>query len=97
MLTRLTPAAACWPMSLPTSVEPVKVILRTFGCVTSSGPTVSGCAVVTRLTTPSGRPTSSSSLKTSTASSGVCSAGLSTMVQPAASAGEIFRVSIDTG
>ena len=54
-------------------------------------------SVVTRFTTPSGRPISSKILNTSTASSGVCSAGLSTMVQPAASAGPIFRVSIDTG
>ena len=29
MLTRFTCAAACCAMSLPTSVEPVKVILRT--------------------------------------------------------------------
>ena len=97
MLTRFTCAAACCAMSLPTSVEPVKVILRTFGLVTNSPPTFSGSLVVMRFTTPSGRPISSKTLNTSTASSGVCSAGLITMVQPAASAGAILRVSIDTG
>ena len=83
--------------SLPTSVEPVNVSLRTAGLSISSWPIGTGSEVGTRLTTPGGRPTSSKILNTSMAHSGVCSAGLSTTVQPAASAGPSFRVSIDTG
>ena len=44
-----------------------------------------------------GRPASSSICATASALSGVCVAGLSTIVQPAASAGPILRVAIAAG
>ena len=47
--------------------------------------------------TPGGRPASSPSLATASADSGVCSAGFSTIVQPAASAGAALRVTIAAG
>jgi len=95
--TRFMDGAAIAMSALPTSVEPVNVSLRTDGLVSSSRPIGTGSDAVTRLTTPGGRPTSSKILNTSTAHSGVCSAGLSTTVQPAARAGPSFRVSIETG
>ena len=95
--TRLMCPAAPPASCLPTSVEPVKVSLRTAGLVRNSSPTSQGRSVVTRFTTPAGMPTSCRIRNISTAHSGVCSAGLSTTVQPAASAGPIFLVSMDTG
>ncbi len=53
--------------------------------------------VVMTLTTPAGRPASSSSCTNSSVVSGVSSAGLMTTVQPAASAGAILRVAIARG
>ena len=95
--TRLICAAAPWASRLPTSVDPVKVSLRTAGLARNSSPTTLARDAVTRLTTPAGTPTSCRIRNTSTAHSGVCCAGLSTTVQPAASAGPIFLVSIETG
>ena len=90
--------AAALPASiLPTAVEPVKVSLRTFGLETNSSPTGLGSLQVTRLTTPLGRPASSNTFIMATAHSGVASAGFSTAVQPAASAGPSLRVIIETG
>ena len=51
----------------------------------------------TTLTTPSGRPASSASRSNSSAVSGVSSAGLSTTVLPAASAGASFHEAIASG
>lgn len=56
-----------------------------------------GSLAVTRFTTPLGRPASWKILNISTAHSGVASAGLSTTVQPAASAGPTLRVIMLTG
>ena len=52
---------------------------------------------VTIPSTPGGSPASSASLATASAESGVCSAGFSTIVQPAASAGAALRVTIAAG
>ena len=52
---------------------------------------------VTRLTTPAGTPASSIARRTSAAVSGVSVAGLTTLVQPAASAGPSLRVIIAAG
>ena len=49
------------------------------------------------LSTPAGRPTSSAIAAIASAENGVCSAGLMTIVQPAASAGAALRVSIAAG
>jgi len=50
-----------------------------------------------KLTTPSGIPASSASRASSCIDSGVCSAGLITIVQPAASAGASFLTTISSG
>ncbi len=49
------------------------------------------------LSTPSGRPASVRISASASIVSGVCAAGLTTMVQPAAIAGPILRVPIASG
>lgn len=49
---------------------------------------------VTMFTVPGGKPASSISSARRSADSGVCSAGLSTTVQPAAGAGATFQAAI---
>ena len=49
------------------------------------------------LSTPGGRPASSPRRMTASALSGVCSAGLRTIVQPAPSAGAALRVGMAAG
>src|SRR6202044_883269 len=95
-VTRLTVSAASFTIILPTAAEPVKAILLTSGCFTNGDPTLSPKPVIT-LTTPFGRPTSSNHFASSSTVSGVCSAGLSTQVQPAASAGASFQAAIVSG
>ncbi|MNV25692.1 hypothetical protein D3C71_1167970 [compost metagenome] len=87
---------AARPISLPTSVEPVKAILSMPGCATNAAPAVSPRPVMT-LTTPGGKPASSTSSASRKAVKGVSSAGLSTTVQPAAKAGAIFHTAISSG
>ena len=97
--TFFTWPAHCAISSLPTSVEPVKPSLRTSGFDVSSRPIsgASSASPVTTERTPGGRPASSASAATASAESGVCSAGFSTIVQPAASAGADLRVGIAEG
>src|SRR3972149_3834102 len=83
--------------SFPTSVEPVKPILRTRGFFRNSLPISSGYSVVTTFRTPGGSPTSWRILVIAKAVKGVCSAGFRTTVQPAASAGAILRVIMVAG
>ena len=71
---------------MPTSVEPVNTILRTCSWVTSRSPTTEPLPGST-VNTPRGRPASRPSSASRSAVSGVSSAGLSTTVLPAASAG----------
>ena len=95
MLALLPPSSSvtrliCWAhpaMTLrPTSVEPVKQTLRTAGWSTKRWPTTLPLpGKICR--TPSGMPASSASSPMRSALSGVSSAGLSTTVLPAASAG----------
>ena len=59
--------------------------------------TAGGVEVVTTFSTPSGRPASVRICASASVDSGVWSAGLSTMVQPAAMAGPILRVPIASG
>ncbi len=97
--TFFTCCAHCAISSFPTSVEPVKPSLRTVGFPVSSPP-ISGasCAApVTISKTPSGSPASRPRRAIASAVSGVCSAGLSTIVQPDASAGAALRVGIAAG
>src|SRR5436309_11047206 len=91
-----TPPAACQYRILPTSVEPVKPTKRTAGCSQSTLP-IADELPVRMLNTPLGTPAFSASATSASAVSGVSLAGLSTTVQPAASAGETFRVIIEQG
>ena len=71
---------------LPTSVDPVKTTLRTSSWVTKRSPTTEPLPGST-VSTCSGSPASSASSPIRIAVRGVISAGLSTTVLPAASAG----------
>ena len=88
------PASSRW-IALPTSVEPVNAILSTPGCLTSSAPVRP--SPVTMLTTPGGSSAWRTTSQKRSAESGVVSAGLSTTVLPAASAGAIFHASMSSG
>ena len=70
----------------PRGVEPVNETMSTSGCAAIASPTT-GPTPVTRLNTPAGRPAASITSARTNALSGVTSLGLSTTVQPAASAG----------
>ena len=90
-------SAAARKMVRPVRVEPVKAILSTRSLSASQAPTA-GPSPVTTLTTPFGRSGMPSRMRASSiALSGVASAGLSTTVQPAASAGAIFHAAISSG
>ncbi len=94
--TFLTVAAHCSISFLPTSVEPVKVNLRTIGLLVSSFPMTLAPPVTTDIT-PLGMPARSASSHSASAEYGVMLAGLITIVQPAASAGPALRVIIALG
>src|SRR5690606_6864483 len=80
---------------LPAAVLPVKATLSTPGCVTRCSPT--SLPPGSTLTTPSGRPAASSASASRYVLTGPSGAGLSTTVQPAASAGPIFNDAVATG
>jgi hypothetical protein len=82
-------------MILPTSVEPVNAILSTASCFTRCEPV--SPAPVTMFTTPGGSSASRITSARSSAVSGVVSAGFSTVVFPAASAGASFHAAIRRG
>ena len=95
-VTRLIVCAAAAAIRRPTSVEPVNATLATSGCSTRRLPaTEPGPA--TTLSTPSGSPASRAMRSSSSAVSGVSSAGLRTTVLPAASAGATFHDAITSG
>ena len=94
-VTRFSARPALAPISRPTAVEPVNEILSTPGWSTSAAPV--SPSPVTTLRTPGGKPASSASSPSRSAVSGVCSAGFSTTVQPAASAGATFHDAIISG
>src|SRR3984957_18068179 len=83
-------------ISLPHSVEPVKATLSTSSWAARAAPAVSPKPVTT-FTTPSGMPASAISWASSSAVSGVCSAGLSTMQLPVVRAGPSFHAAISSG
>src|ERR1700685_4546743 len=95
-VTRFTVSAASFTMILPTDADPVNAILFTLRGLTNGDPQLSPKPVIT-FTTPFGKPTSSNHFASSSAVSGVCSAGFSTHVQPAASAGANFHAAIING
>jgi hypothetical protein len=82
---------------LPTSVDPVKLSLRSRGSSMIGSEISPDELAVSTLRTPAGRPHSSSSCARSSIDSGVFWAGLITIVQPAAIAGPILRVPIAVG
>ena len=85
-------------MSLrPTSVEPVNDSLRVRESFSSGSITAPEREAVMTFSTPPGRPACSSSCASASIDSGVCWAGLTTIVQPAAIAGAILRVPIAIG
>ena len=91
-----TVEADCCISSLPISVEPVKVTFRTSGFDVISPP-MAPALPVTMLRTPSGTPARRASSASAKAESGVMVAGLTTIVQPAASAGAALRVIMAAG
>ena len=88
---------ACSISLRPTSVEPVNDSLRSRGSAISGAVVSPEDEAVNRLSTPPGRPASSRILASASIDSGVCCAGLTTIVQPAAIAGPILRVPIASG
>ncbi len=82
---------------MPTSVLPVKVSLRIAGSSKNTLDTAAGSAVVSTWNTSAGPPASRHNSSSRSAVSGDCSAGFSTTVQPAASAGAALRVTIAAG
>src|SRR6202034_2401607 len=91
-----TPTEACLYRILPTSVDPVKPTKASAGCSHGTSP-IGGASPVMTLKTPFGRPAFSASATSANELSGVSLAGLSTTVQPAASAGDTLRVIIEFG
>ena len=90
--------SAAWAISFrPTSVEPVKDSFRSRGSPMIGSETSPDFFEVTTLRTPPGRPHSSRSFASASIESGVCCAGFTTIVQPAAMRGPIFRVPIAFG
>ena len=94
---RSSASDACLASALPTPVEPVKVSLRSRPSSISAVVTPPGSLVGSTDSTPLGRPASSISLASSSIVSGVSWAGLTIIVQPAATAGPILRVPIASG
>ncbi|CAB4630759.1 unannotated protein [freshwater metagenome] len=95
-VTRVSVPASVRAMLRPTAVEPVNAILLTPACSTSALPATPPCPG-TMLTTPAGSPACSQMSANMSAVSGVVSAGLSTTVFPAASAGATFHASMSNG
>ncbi len=95
-MTRFTWSAQPAMIALPTSVEPVKQTLRTSGWVTKRWPTIEPLPGST-VNTSSGSPASRASSASRIAVIGVSSAGLSTTVLPAASAGAKPQPAIGIG
>ena len=87
--------ATAFAISRPTPVDPVKATLSTSGCRTMAAPVAP--APVTMLTTPGGRSACCRISAKISADSGVVSAGFSTTVLPAASAGASFHASMSSG
>ena len=94
-VSRLPVPATARLISLPTSVDPVNATLSRPGWATSAAPV--SPAPVSTFTTPGGSPACWHTSASSSAVSGVVSAGLSTQVLPAASAGASFQAAISSG
>ena len=95
-MTLVRLSAAALATARPVAVEPVNATLSTPGCAASAAP-VSRDSPVTTLTTPGGKPASVTSDAKPSVEVGECSDGLTTTVQPAASAGASFQVISSSG
>jgi hypothetical protein len=71
--------------------------LRVRESFSSGSITSPACSAVITLSTPAGRPACSRTFASASIDSGVCLAGLTTIVQPAAIAGASLRVPIAVG
>src|SRR6185295_7367829 len=89
-------SAHCFSSTLPTSVEPVKVTLRTIGLEVISPP-ISRADPVSTLKIPAGIPARSARTAIASAEYGVWVAGLITIGQPAAIAGPALRAIMALG
>ncbi len=97
MLTRCSWSADWRTITRPMPVEPVKLTLRSRSSAWSVLLRSAARVVGTMLSTPSGSPASARIAASASIVSGVCWAGLTTIVQPAATAGPILRVPIAIG
>ena len=95
--TRSSCSADCSTNALPTGVDPVNVSFRSRSSRISGSITDAVREVVTTFSTPAGTPHSASTCASNNIVNGVCEAGLTTIVHPAAIAGPIFRVPIANG
>jgi hypothetical protein len=93
--TRVMRSAQRAMIRLPASVEPVNATLSTPGWATRCSP--ASRPPGTTLTAPSGTPASASASANTKPLSGASGGGLSTTVQPAASAGAVFQAARVTG
>ncbi len=94
----LSTLSADWAISLrPTSVEPVNESLRSRGSPMIGFEIALEDEPVTTLSTPGAARTRRAACASASIESGVCCAGLTTIVQPAATAGPILRVPIALG
>ena len=94
--TRLIVPAASSATRRPAAVDPVSEIMSTRGWRTRASPN-GGPRPVTRLNTPGGSPASCTTSARMNAVSGATSLGLSTTVQPAASAGATLPIAWCSG
>src|SRR6185369_9724585 len=95
-VTRFTVGAAAVATATPARVEPVNDTMSTPGCDAIAAPTV-GPSPFTMLNTPAGTPASCMIWAKRYPESGAISLGLSTIVQPAASAGATLHAIWLTG
>jgi len=94
---RLTVSADCRKSTWPISVEPVNVSLRTRGSAMMTSVSGPGRQAGRTCNVPDGPPASSHNSAIRSAVNGVCLAGLTIIVQPAASAGATLRASMPAG
>ena len=87
---------AFWAMLRPTAVEPVNEIMEMSSCSASRSP-ISAPEPVTTLSTPSGRPASSSTRANSSRAMGSSDGALATTVFPATRAGMILEAARNSG
>ena len=90
-------SAHCSRSFRPTAVDPVNDSLRIAPERIIGSITAPASVVAMQLTAPGGRPASTSRSISASIDSGVCGAGLMTLVQPAAMAGPSLRVPIAIG